>query len=216
MRYETGQFFHSDLCGPMPMTFVDENSGYRNIYFLRQKSDAFDCFRNFERRIQNKFNRPMSVLRSDREREYVCGRMRDYMAQRGIQHQLSAPASPEQNGRAERENCTIMENVRAMLHAREVPLFLWNEAVSTAAYVLNRVPGSRNPDTTPMRCGLAGSPTWRIFEYLGWRHTCIFLNSSERNWIQSLDGEFLSGTRRTRLTTGCLIQLEGRSMSRGT
>jgi len=58
---------------------------------------------------------------------------------RGIVHKTTAPHNPEQNGKAEREIRTLMESARSMMFARKVPKYLWNEAVLTAAQVLNRV-----------------------------------------------------------------------------
>ncbi|KRZ00853.1 Retrovirus-related Pol polyprotein from transposon TNT 1-94 [Trichinella pseudospiralis] len=40
---------------------------------------------------------------------------------------------------AERENRTLVEKARSMLHARNLPRYLWAEAVHTAAYLLNRI-----------------------------------------------------------------------------
>jgi len=43
-------------------------------------------------------------------------------------------------GVAERFNCTLIELVRAMLISRNLPSFLWAEAVAHAAYIRNRAP----------------------------------------------------------------------------
>jgi hypothetical protein len=59
-----------------------------------------------------------------------------------MQHELTSPHIPEQNGSAERENRTLVECVRTMLHAKNLSLNLWTKAVQTAAYLLNRI-GSR-------------------------------------------------------------------------
>jgi len=48
--------------------------------------------------------------------------------------------TPQQNGVAERRNCTLMDMVRSMLSNSELPLFLWSEALKTVVYVLNWVP----------------------------------------------------------------------------
>ena len=49
--------------------------------------------------------------------------------------QNSAPYSPEQMGVAEGFNCTLIDLVRAMLIGRNLPSFLWAEAVTHAAYL---------------------------------------------------------------------------------
>ena len=58
----------------------------------------------------------------------------------GIIIETSAPYSPSQNGVAERFNRTLLELARAMLISKNLPTFLWDEAVAHAAYLRNRAP----------------------------------------------------------------------------
>jgi hypothetical protein len=47
--------------------------------------------------------------------------------------------TPEQNGSSERENRTVVETARAMMHAHgNIPQTLWAEIVRSANYILNR------------------------------------------------------------------------------
>jgi len=88
--------------------------------------------------IKNKFDRKMKTLRSDNGREFCNKEMDDYLEKRGIQRETTAPHNPEQNGKAERDNRTIVESARTMIIAKNLPLNLWAEAVNCAVYVLNR------------------------------------------------------------------------------
>lgn len=72
----------------------------------------------------------------------------DWLTARGINHETSAPYSPEQKGVAERSNRTIMEAARSLLHSKGVPVKLWAEAVNCTVYTLNRVL-SRTGNVTP-------------------------------------------------------------------
>lgn len=56
--------------------------------------------------------------------------------------------TPEQNGKAERLNRTLMEKVRPMLAGSGMPKNMWAEAVVTANYVRNRSPATGR-DKTP-------------------------------------------------------------------
>ncbi|GJR21299.1 putative ribonuclease H-like domain-containing protein [Tanacetum coccineum] len=51
----------------------------------------------------------------------------------GISHQSSAMRTPQQNGAAERRNQTLVEAARTMLIFSCASLFLWAEAIATAA-----------------------------------------------------------------------------------
>ena len=48
--------------------------------------------------------------------------------------------SPDQNGVAERRNQTLVDMLRSMLSNLDLPKFLWNDALKTTVYILNRVP----------------------------------------------------------------------------
>lgn len=140
--------FHTDTCGKVSveslgrkryfLTFKDDASGYRHVYFLRDKSDVFEKFKEFERLVVNKFGRAMKVLRSDNGGEFCNGDMDRYLASRGIEHEVTAPYTPQQNGKAEREKSTIEESVRTMIQTKNLPLHLWAEGVNAAVYLLNR------------------------------------------------------------------------------
>lgn len=48
---------------------------------------------------------------------------------------------------AERRNRTLLDMVRSMLSNSKLPKSLWNEALKTAVYILNRVPTKAVPKT---------------------------------------------------------------------
>lgn len=145
---EIGEVMHTDVCGPMStespggsryfLTFKDDASSYRHVYFMRHKSEVFEKFKVFEKLIRNKFGRSIKILRSDNGREFCNQKMDDYLESCGIKKETTAPYTPEQNGKAERDNRTIVESARTMILSKNLPLSLWAEAVNTAIYALNR------------------------------------------------------------------------------
>ena len=58
------------------------------------------------------------------------------------------PESPKQNGVAERRNRTLKDMIRSMMSRSNLPKYLWGEAIKTANYILNRVPGKSIPKTS--------------------------------------------------------------------
>ena len=89
----------------------------------------------------------MKRLRTDNGREYVNEKIKQYLSSRGIQFEPCAPYTPEQNGKSERDNRTIVECARTMLKAKNLPTLLWAEAVNTAVYIQNRVLSSERRRT---------------------------------------------------------------------
>lgn len=90
----------------------------------------------------------IKTLRTDNGKEYLNSHMTELLRRSGIKHQTSTPYTPQQNGLAERMNHTIVEKPRCMLFDADLSKKIWAEAVSTAAYLVNRIPCSstnKNP-----------------------------------------------------------------------
>lgn len=158
-KYEAGEKIHTDVCGPISvesikgakyfLIFKDENSSFRKIYFMRQKSEVFGHFKTFESLISTQLSRKIKVLRSDNGTEYLSLEFQNFCKEKGIIHERSAPYIHEQNGKAEREIRTLINLARSMMIAKNVPKYLWAEAVNTACYLLNRSVLNANEDKTP-------------------------------------------------------------------
>ena len=60
------------------------------------------------------------------------------------------PWHPQQNGIAERKNCTLLEITRALLIESYSPPSYWPEAIATATYLTNRLPSHPLKYKTPL------------------------------------------------------------------
>lgn len=156
---QPGDLVYSDVCGPMShssvqglryfVLFKDAATSHRHVYFMKHKSDVLEYFKKYNALVRNKFTHNVKIIHTDNGREYVNKTFKEYLDKEGIIHECTAPYTPEQNGRAERELRTIVESARSMLYARDVPLELWAEAVNCAVYILNRTSSSQTPNKTP-------------------------------------------------------------------
>lgn len=96
-------------------TLIDDNSRKVFCYFLKSKNEVSDIFKDFCSMVENQTDRKIKILRTDNGGEYCNERLKHFLKERGIKHELTVPYSPEQNGVAERYNRTIFEKVRSML-----------------------------------------------------------------------------------------------------
>lgn len=145
---KTCELIHADVCGPMEeysvggsryfVIFKDDYSMYRYVYFIRGKYEVKDCIENFINKAENETGNKVKYFRSDNGLEFLNKDVERIFHKRGIIHQLTVPYTPQQNGKAERENRTLVEAARTMLYSQKLPKTLWAEAVNMAAYVLNR------------------------------------------------------------------------------
>ncbi|KAK2972307.1 hypothetical protein RJ640_014365 [Escallonia rubra] len=146
------ELVHSDVWGPCPIlsksgfryfvTFVDDFSRMTWIYFMKNRSEVFAHFSAFCAEIKTQFNVHVHILRSDNAKEYMSGSFQNYMNQHGILHQSSCTDTPAQNGVAERKNRHLLETARALLFQMKVPKPFWADAISTACFLINRMPST--------------------------------------------------------------------------
>ncbi|RVW83621.1 Retrovirus-related Pol polyprotein from transposon RE1 [Vitis vinifera] len=91
-----------------------------------------------------------SVLRSDNGGEYQSSDLQKYLEGHDIIHQTTCSNTPQQNGVAERKNRHLLEVVRASLIAAKISISYWGEAITSAAYLINRGYRCYHPPTRRM------------------------------------------------------------------
>lgn len=200
------ELVHSDLCGPINptsnggkryfITFIDDFSRRIWVYFLQEKSDAFAAFKTFKSLVEKETGMSIKILRSDRGGEYNSHEFMDFCKEHGIQKQLTAAYTPQQNGISERKNRTILNVVRSILSRSHLPKVFWPEAVKWSIYLLNRSPTLAVRNMTPEEAWSGRKPSvnhLRIFGCIAYSHVpdqkrkklddkgekCIFLGISE-------------------------------------
>ncbi|TMC17117.1 MAG: transposase family protein, partial [Chloroflexi bacterium] len=143
---------HSDICGPYPtskgksvyvLTFLDELTHWCWIVTIPDKSSSTVCqqFRDLIKQIETETELKIKYLRTDGGGEYE-GDLTPVLKEFGVKHEPTSPYSPQSNGKAERLNRTLNNYARAMLYQANMPKSFWAEAITTAAYLLNRLPSN--------------------------------------------------------------------------
>ncbi|XP_026419684.1 uncharacterized protein LOC113315633 [Papaver somniferum] len=116
---------HSDVWGPCRIT---SNSGFRWFVLF-----VDDCTR-------------MTWIYLMRNKSDVAG----YFQEHGLIHETTCPSTPQQNGVAERNNRQLLEITRACLIGANMRPHFWEESITNAVYLLNRVPTSVLKFQTPL------------------------------------------------------------------
>ena len=119
------------------MTFIDDYSRKTWFYFLKQKSETFDKFKEFKAFVEKQSGLSIKILRSDRGGEYKSNEFLEYCMYHGIKKKFTTSYTPQHNGVAERKNHTIMEMTRSMLKDKNLSNEYWAEEVACAIYILN-------------------------------------------------------------------------------
>ncbi|GJY02544.1 retrovirus-related pol polyprotein from transposon TNT 1-94 [Tanacetum coccineum] len=144
------ELLHMDLFGPSAvrsyggnrytLVIVDDYSRYTWTRFLKDKTEAFDQFKIFSKKIQNQLGCTIVSIRTDHGREFDNEvQFGEFCNANGITHNFSAPRTPQSNGVVERKNKTLQEMSRTMLNEQSLPQKFWCNAIDTSTYILNQI-----------------------------------------------------------------------------
>lgn len=152
------EMIHSDIMGPIKyigrdikgrgrpegkyiVTFLDDYSSMAWV-FITDNKDAetvYRCFTNFIQHGERASGNKLRYFHSDGDGAYKK-QFVQYFEMNGVEHEPTQPYSPEMNGKAERLNGVIMERVRAVMEAQDIPEYLVTEIIKSVAYLRNRCP----------------------------------------------------------------------------
>lgn len=122
--------------------FVDDYTDMVFVYTMKSKSKIIDRMKDVIAEA-NAAGHKIERVRSDNAKEFVGKDMKKLLLDHSIFHELSTVYCPEQNGRAKRQNRTIVEMARTLLAGGGLPQGLWREAVHSAAHIRNLIPLER-------------------------------------------------------------------------
>src|SRR6185295_828043 len=143
------ELIHMDVCGPMRvqsigskyiLVLVDNYSRFTWTIFIRSKSEVFSRFKEQVPLLEKSQNLPLKSIRSDHGIEFENKDFLTFCREHGIEHNFSAPYTPQQTGVVERKNRTLEDMARTMIVSSNLSQGYWAEAVNTACYILNRAP----------------------------------------------------------------------------
>ena len=137
------------------------------VYFLREKSKAFTKFKEFKAPVEKQSDFYVKTLQSNRGGEFTLNEFFNFCKNQGIQCQLIASYTPQQNGISERKNRTIFEMVRSLLKAKSLLKHFLAEIVACVVFLLNRCPTKSVFGKTPEEAWRGNKPNVSFFHVFG-------------------------------------------------
>jgi len=160
---------HSDICGPIEVptysgnryfiTFVDEYSMMLWLYLIKAKSDALEVFQKFKVLVEKQSGMKLKSLRTDGGGEYTSKHFESYYTHQGINHEVTAPYTPQHNGLAERRNISLLHMAMSILKENKLPHRFWAKAVNAVSYILNRCLTNKMEDKVPKEIWSGRNPS---------------------------------------------------------
>ncbi|CAI7809609.1 unnamed protein product [Closterium sp. NIES-53] len=141
---------HMDVVGPTRapslsgsryfLTIANDHTRAVRVYPLKAKGEvAAAVLKEWMPRAQRDSGHKVKVIRTDNGGEFIGADFESVLKKKGIQHQLTEPYNPQQNGVAERFNRTLQEGARTLLGRARLPDPFWVTALRQVALVKNRV-----------------------------------------------------------------------------
>ena len=118
------------------LLLIDDAVQYITVEFLKTKDQAVQRIKNYMTYLKVQSRTPCAI-HADCGTEFMNENLQNWCQSQGIELQVTAPYSPSQNGVAEQMNHTLVKLMCTMLMAAELPRFLWEPAVTHAAYLRN-------------------------------------------------------------------------------
>jgi transposase InsO family protein len=172
------QLVHNDVFGPVSVpllgkyvyyvSFMDDFSRNIWLYFLRNKYEFFDMFKEFKALVENQTEKRIKVSRIDNGGELYDNEFEEFCKKCGISRHKTNPCTPQQNGVAERMNRTLMEKTRCILSGVRLGQECLAEALGIACYLVNRSPSSTLDDKTPQEVWTGQKYCLTHLKVFGW------------------------------------------------
>lgn len=122
------------------LSLLDDYSGH--VWSLqlpdKQASTVLSALKTWLAAAERQAGASLKSIRSDNGSEFM-GEVDQWLTSLGVQRQLAAPYSPQQNGRIERWHKTLGEGLRTLLLHSGLPVSWWGEALRFLVWIRNRV-----------------------------------------------------------------------------
>lgn len=119
--------------------------------------------------METQFHTKLKILRSDNGGEYLASKFQNFLTTKSIEHQLTCPHTPAQNGVAERKHKHLIETTITLMHQSSPPIKFWFDALAASIFLINRHPTSKLNNITPFEVLFKHAPDYNFLKVFGCR-----------------------------------------------
>jgi transposase InsO family protein len=149
------------------ISYIDDYTSNAWVILLRNKDDALNATKNFVAAVDTQHKTKIQEWMSDAGGEYKSHEFDDFLKSKGIKILQSVPHQPEQNGRAERFNRTIMDKAQSLRFTACLPQMWWEFSILHAVHLYNRTPVQRLNWKTPYELLHGEEPSYKHLRVFG-------------------------------------------------
>src|SRR3984957_2934310 len=152
---------HTDVVGPInpisknghkwAVIYTDNATRTRWIETFKYKREAYTYTITFVLYVKTQYNAKIKMIRLDGGTKYGGDKLIQFLKDHGIRLEPTVLYTPEQNGVAERSNCTIFEKLRCILFDSKAPKDLWPEFLRGIIHIINQIATAALDSKTPYK-----------------------------------------------------------------
>ena len=140
------------------VTWIDDASRKVFVNGLQAKSDVATHLKVFIAHAKLDTGKHLKILHTNGGGEYIAHIAQVFLKERGIQHEMTTPDTPQHNGVAERMNHTLLDKVWSMLRDASLPESYWYDVLEHVTLLHNITPTRALHDVTPKEAWSRNKP----------------------------------------------------------
>jgi transposase InsO family protein len=159
------------------MLVIDDFSRLTWVSFLREKSDAFEKFKEFKVLDENHTGRKLKSIPSDRGGEFMSIYFKELCDRHGIKREYTISGTPQQNRVVECQNRSVQQMERAMLIERDISQIFLGGGCSHDHSYSKQSAYKANNDKTPYELWFGRPASIKHFKVFGSK--CYIKNNDD-------------------------------------
>ena len=150
---------------------------------MKHRSELLQVYSNFAKMVKTQFSKRIKIFRSNNAFEYTQYAFQAVLHSYGTVHQLTCLGTSQQNGRAERKLCHILDTVRALLFSAKFSAPFWGETALHAVHAINHILSPVIQNQTPYERLFGSPPDYHHLRSFGSAYF-VLLQSHEHNKLE--------------------------------
>ena len=134
---------------------------------MKYHFELLQVYSNFAKMVETQFSKRIKIFQFDNALEYTQYTFQAIFYSYGSIHQLTFLGTSQQNDRAERKLCHILDTICAFLLSTEVHAPFWSEAALHVVHAINHIPSPIIQNQISYECFFRSSPDYHHLRSFG-------------------------------------------------
>jgi hypothetical protein len=173
------ELIHKNICGPLSIpsisklryfiTFTNDYNRCTWIYFMKARSKDLNISKRFKQETKVEFGKQVKMFCFNWRREYNSKELEELLLWSWDKTSIYPSLDTSTKWSFRKEKWNNHGQAKNMLLKGNAPKSSWNEAISTANYLVNRLPIQLNQGMIPLQVFTSRKPNLRHLHIFGYK-----------------------------------------------